>query len=88
MIHYENYQTEFKGKESYTEVVGEIQNIICDFSKKYDLDKHELYYLKYHIDTLIDDIINIQYPNNKNEIKKINIIIKIFKNFLERGKKE
>ena len=27
MIHYENYQTEFKGKESYTEVVGEIQNI-------------------------------------------------------------
>ena len=81
MIHYENYQTEFKGKESYTEVVGEIQNIICDFSEEYDLDKHELYYLKYHIDTLIDDIINIKYPKNKNEIKKINIIIK---NFLER----
>ena len=51
------------------------------FSEEYDLDKHELYYLKYHIDTLIDDIINIKYPKNKNEIKKINIIIK---NFLER----
>ena len=52
MIHYENCQTEFKDKENYTEVVAEIQNIICDFSMEYNLEKHELYYLKYHIDTL------------------------------------